>query len=221
MTSRACALDQTTIHSQTPELSIFTGQCGNLTCVPLNTSFWDCPALNGLAVSFDSIAGEVYYAYVWHEYSIQDTPFEFFVGPPVSNDECSDTSEVLELANGTLSVAGTTYDALHDAAPYVYEVCQPAIWTGRLGVWYRVVGTGEWLSASLCDTIVEERNVDLALAIFSGTCNNHTCVARGTDDCGNRERAVWKSEVGVVYHILVATSEYVDFDLRVDELLET
>lgn len=71
------------------------------------------------------------------------------------------------------------------------------------GVWYRVTGNGQIMTASLCNTIWDSK-----ISIFSGTsCSALTCVG-GIDDngpscAGTPASYQWTSVIGLNYYILV------------------
>jgi hypothetical protein len=70
------------------------------------------------------------------------------------------------------------------------------------GVWYKIIGNGQIMTASLCTT-----GWDSKISVFSGTCSSLTCVG-GNDDngpsCGGTPASYsWTSVNGLTYWILV------------------
>jgi hypothetical protein len=70
------------------------------------------------------------------------------------------------------------------------------------GVWYKITGNGQIMTASLCAT-----GWDSKISVFSGTCSSLTCVG-GNDDngpsCGGTPASYsWTSVNGLTYWILV------------------
>ncbi len=75
---------------------------------------------------------------------------------------------------------------------------------GKRGVWYRVVGTGNTMSADLCGSTV----FDSVMLVFGGTCENMTQVAandQGTCPASaNLSNLSWCSVLGANYFIFVS-----------------
>lgn len=70
------------------------------------------------------------------------------------------------------------------------------------GVWYKVVGTGDVMTASLCATAWDSK-----MSVFQGTCSSPVCVG-GIDDngpscAGTASSYSWISSPGVTYFILI------------------
>ena len=66
------------------------------------------------------------------------------------------------------------------------------------GVWYRFVGTGATVTASLCGSAF-----DTAIRIYAGTCATVPCVTGNGDFCGLQSQVTWTSTLGTTYFILV------------------
>lgn len=141
--------------------------------------------------------------------------------PPNSppNDACGDAI-LVDIGSVT---AGMTIGATFD------NVGSCIINNTAPGVWYRVVGTGESITASTCNDgndSTGSADYDTKISVFSGDCGNLTCVT-GADDtlpeCGGGTTKVsWASEFGVEYLILVHgfSSDTGNFNLSIDEPLE-
>lgn len=136
--------------------------------------------------------------------------------PPV-NDLCADAITVAIPS----STAGTLVESTNDSAPSC-SVCQS---TG--GVWYKVVGTGNRITASLCNA---GTTFDSKLSVYKGSCGSLVC-EDGNDDLGttgafpyacalsgSRSGVTWCSTLGTEYYILVHSfSTLAGFTLDVSE----
>lgn len=67
------------------------------------------------------------------------------------------------------------------------------------GVWYRVIGTGATMTASLCGAA----DYDTKLSLYCGGCEAPTCLAQNDDACGLQSEISWCSAPGQQYYILV------------------
>lgn len=65
-------------------------------------------------------------------------------------------------------------------------------------VWYRIVGSGVPITASLCGS-----GYDTKIDIYTGTCGALTSVVCNDDFCGLQSQVVWPGAVGVTYYIRV------------------
>jgi hypothetical protein len=113
------------------------------------------------------------------------------VAGTAGSDLCQDAPSVGVPSNN----AGTTSGATSDIAPS----CDDG--PGAPGVWYAVTGTGNTLTASLCNNT----SYDSILDVYCGDCQNLTCVASDDDFCSpfGPSQVSWCSEAGVTYRILV------------------
>ncbi len=97
-------------------------------------------------------------------------------------------------------ISGTTVNATNSGAGE-NSVCN--ISQTQPGVWYRVTGNGQLMTAYLCNTAWDSK-----ISVFSGTsCSGLTCVG-GNDDYGptcatTSASYQWLSTNGVYYYILV------------------
>lgn len=66
------------------------------------------------------------------------------------------------------------------------------------GVWYRFVGTGSTVVASLCGS-----GYDTKIRVYTGVCATLVCVAGNDDFCGLQSQVTWTGTLGVGYRILV------------------
>lgn len=116
--------------------------------------------------------------------------------PPPANDlVCNATS----ITCGQV-ITGTTIDATNSGTGE-NGVC--GISQTQPGVWYRVLGNGQIMTAYLCNTVWDSK-----ISVFSGTsCSVLTCVG-GNDDFGpscatTSASYQWQSVNGLYYYILV------------------
>lgn len=121
--------------------------------------------------------------------------------PVPPNDECGASAPTVTIPG---SIVGYTLFAFPDADPSLPS-CGPAP-TGP-GVWYRVVGNGKQLTASLCGSPLD---FDARMLVFCGDCTTDSlvCVAgndNGQTACALAPEASWCSESGRVYSILITS----------------
>ncbi len=90
-------------------------------------------------------------------------------------------------------VAGNTTAFTADVAPF----CGTGDGTGG-GVWYRFVGTGGSVTASLCGS-----GYDTKIRVYTGTCAAMVCAVGNDDFCGLQSQVTWASALGTTYYILV------------------
>lgn len=109
---------------------------------------------------------------------------------PVTNDDCGDAIAVAVPS----TTPGTTSGTSSDGAP----TCGTT--NTAPGVWYSVTGTGNTMTADLCNG---NTGYDSKLGVFCGDCADLVCVAGNDDDCGTQSSASWCSELGTEYKILV------------------
>jgi len=122
-------------------------------------------------------------------------PFTFFTlaEEPAVNATCAGA---LPLACGG-SVEGNTSEGFYLPLPE----CGPAHVTSP-GLWYTIMGTGETITVSTCDTA----DFDTKISVLTGSCDALVCVG-GSDDAPGcpqtRSEASFLSEAGTPYFILV------------------
>lgn len=97
------------------------------------------------------------------------------------------------------TIAGTTVNATTTGYG---ELGSCGVVQSYPGVWYKVTGNGQIMTASLCPTAWDSK-----ISIFSGTCSSLTCVG-GNDDngpacAGTSASYSWNSVNGTTYWILV------------------
>lgn len=90
-------------------------------------------------------------------------------------------------------VAGSTVPFTADVAPF----CGTTDGTAG-GVWFRFVGTGGSVTASLCGS-----GYDTKIRVYTGGCAGLVCVVGNDDFCGLQSQVTWLSTLAVNYYILV------------------
>ena len=123
------------------------------------------------------------------------------VGPiaPECSTPPTPCEAALPIACGAV-VTGTTVGAPTDAVP----TCVTTNGTGGK-IWYEFIGTGDVVTATTCSALT---SYDTKLWVFSGDCNNLTCVT-GNDDDFNCVNDIFSSTVefvstlGETYYIIV------------------
>ena len=180
------------------EIFVYTGSCGSWTCVTGNDD--SGPICSGLSASVQwlSTLNTTYYILVSDNSSASAFTLDIAttVAPtPPANDLCVNATP-LAIPSTT---AGTTVNAtVESPAPptCVTNYVEP-------GVWYTVIGNGNQISASLCNTVW-----DSEILIYTGSCGSWTCVT-GNDDsgpiCSGLSSSVqWLSTLNTTYYILVS-----------------
>ena len=104
------------------------------------------------------------------------------------NDSCSNATTI-----STGITVGSTFGSGIDNAP----TCNTTNGSSG-GVWYKFVGTGNYISASLCGS-----GFDTRIRVFSGSCSNLICEAGNDDSCATQSVAGWCSQQNTDYFILV------------------
>ena len=92
--------------------------------------------------------------------------------PPPANDDCANAETIV----CGQSISGSTLSAAPDLAPSCNGF---DVGTGG-GVWYRFVGTGGFVTASLCNPGTD---YDSKLHVFTGGCTNLVCETADDDGC--------------------------------------
>jgi hypothetical protein len=98
-----------------------------------------------------------------------------------------------------LATPSRTIGVTTGATLYAAVECRSARATNSAGLWYKVMGTGQQLSASLC----EQADYDTQLSVWTGPCSNLVCVGGNDDACGLKSRVSWLSTAGQTYYVFV------------------
>jgi hypothetical protein len=158
----------------------------------LDCSDDDCGAQSRLL--FAAVGGQEYFLRVGSAPGSPGGSGEFQISCLTSvpdNDLC-DKAIALQLP---AQISGTTLGAtLDENAPF----CETAVTTA--GVWYRVQGDGNQLTAELCNGT----SFDAKLSVYCGDCpDGLQCVAGNDDTCGLQSQVSWCSQSGSDYLLLV------------------
>ena len=117
-----------------------------------------------------------------------------------TNDDCQ---AAIEIRCGD-NVMGSTLNANGDpnATEYVYGDAP--------GVWYKIYGTGESVTVSLCN---DQTTFDTRLTVFEGNCDRLDFLGTNDDGCevGGQSLATFNTESGKTYYIFVS-GYYNDLD---------
>ncbi|MCP4123056.1 MAG: T9SS type A sorting domain-containing protein [Bacteroidetes bacterium] len=189
------------------KLSVFEGDCSELSCVDGNDDGSGCPGFTSeLTIVTDP--GTSYYIYV-HGFSTSTGNFDLSVTcvTPPDNDLCENAEEV---TCGSVTT-GTTEGATDTDEP---GYCGASV--SSPGVWYYFAGTDQDATFSTCGTA----DFDTKISVYSGSCGDLTCVD-GNDDgsgCpGYTSELEVRTYVGTDYYIYIHgfSSETGNFDLSV------
>ncbi len=115
-----------------------------------------------------------------------------FTTAPLPNDACSGAQVVT--CGSTIS--GSTVGAASDSGVGTCAVGGGG--TPGNGVWYKLVGNGAQVTASLCGS-----SYDTKLHVYTGTCGSLTCLTSSDDFCGTQSQVVFNANLGTDYYILV------------------
>jgi hypothetical protein len=176
------------------QISIFTGSCDQLTCVDGNSNACGLQSL----VAIQSIQDETYHVLV-HGFGGASGNFALQIiteAPPlIAGDFCA-TSKILELG---VPRAVSLTDATEDAdVPRCFS--WPDDGLPSIGVWYRIVGTGNTMSIQL-DSTVETEFCGSFISVLTGSgCSNLSCVLK--KDCIGM--CDWESAAEQVYYIFIS-----------------
>lgn len=188
------------------QLAVFTGTCSAPVCYSANDD--NGPACTGLpsSISFTSVLGQTYYIKVFTYQFAFVNQYSFNLAVSCSTPASAPANDLI--CNSTLvscgsTTAGTTIGATNfgtNEANFCggYNQNTP-------GVWYKIVGTGQVITASLCGG-----SNDSQLAIFesaSGNCNTASCLGSNDDNgpacTGLSSSIAWPSVLGTTYFIKV------------------
>jgi hypothetical protein len=112
--------------------------------------------------------------------------------PPPAGDDCSNAVAIAIPS----STAGDTSAANPSAVP----TCSP-LGPAAPDVWFSVTGTGNTVTASLCDG---GTTYDSAIEVYCGSCAaGLTCVVGLDDFCGLQTQVSWCSQLGATYYVRI------------------
>jgi len=122
-----------------------------------------------------------------------------FTTAPLPNDACAGAQTIT--CGSTTN--GSTVGAASDAAVGSCGIGNGG--TPGNGVWYKLVGNGAQVTASLCASAY-----DTKIHVYTGTCGGLTCLVSNDDNaaaCGGgstRSQVIFNANVGTDYYILVS-----------------
>jgi hypothetical protein len=173
-----------------PELTIFTGQCGQLTCINAEDNF--ATSVNPF-LSIPTMLNQRYYVYLDGEGAGEGT-YTINFGCLAPNQECEDA---LTLTCGETIAGQNNYGGRTTNIPNGTTGCGLDFQTG---VWFTFQGTGDQMEVSTDFPIT---NFDTRLRVYEGGCfSGLTCVGVN-DDIGGalnlRSRVSFLSTPGTTY----------------------
>jgi hypothetical protein len=133
---------------------------------------------------------------------------------PVENDDCVDATDI----GCGVTVNGTTNNASAEtnSPPACYGMN-----TTSPGVWYRMIGTGDQITASTCPSSPDGTITDTKIIVYSGNCSALSCVGASDDYPGCtlfKSQVTFSSVAGQTYYIYVGEwgpGEGIDFALSI------
>lgn len=105
------------------------------------------------------------------------------------------------------SVPSTTENSTIGEQIYSTVSCSFGRATNSAGLWYKLEGTGDEITASLCDFA----DFDTQMTVWEGDCSSLVCVGGSDDGCGLRSRVSWQSTLGQTYYVFVCKFLYLNF----------
>lgn len=147
-------------------------------------------------VTFNAMAGNTYLIRVGTFVGAAGGSGAFSISCVVlpDNDDCANATPV---AIPSTTAGDTTLATTDTGAP----LCGTSVTSP--GVWYSVIGTGNTITASMCNGATA---YDSKLSVYCGNCDplsGLTCVVGNDDFCGLQSQVSWCSQAGAEYKILV------------------
>ena len=184
-------------------LGVYSGTCpDNLAIVACSDD--DCPTSGSLqsSVTFLATQGTTYTIRLasWGTVAGNSGTSTLVIGActPLNNDFCNEAAAINIPSTTNGSILGATAD---NAA-----TCNGVAMSKAR--WYKVVGNGMNLTASLCNSPFELW--DSRLSVYCGSsCDNLFCVTAADDGCGVHSQVSWCSALGQTYYIAVHTPDLV------------
>jgi hypothetical protein len=172
-------------------VSIFTGECGELSCVAHTTT--TCGPNDEALVT--THIGHVYHVLVHGPDSFSVGKYRLTIDEAPINDSCLTAPEI-DLVNAKYH--GSTLSA--NASSTIRCGSVPA---ETNGLFYKFTGNGDTVTFSTCNNITD---YDTEITIFAGdTCSQLTCVASDDDVCG-QEYISFPSVANETYYVRVGGS---------------
>lgn len=199
------------------QLGIYTGTCGNFTCVTGDDQDFDCAfSADHTTVEFLSVAGTVYYvrAYGWDGFNDGAGNFELTVdcipAIPPANDDCTGAEPI---AVGDTKTGSNRF-AADESGNFSVGGCNGVTYDGSGGVWFSYIGDGNPVTFASCGS-----SYDTKLNVyqpFPGNCTVALCLTASDDDCGDDALVSVATTAGQEYLILL----HADGDERGDYVLQ-
>ncbi len=190
------------------ELGVYTGSCGNFTCVG-SADDDDGPNGDTETVVLDIVAGTQYWVNAGDYSSALDhqetgnLTINVNYSPP-ANDLCTDAIEIS---------CGDTLDGINVGATGTGQTSCGLSATNK-GVWYHFAPTNGGGITSIWTTA----DFNTTLAVYSGSCGSFSCIANDNDTNGNQSYIEIETLPETDYYIyVVGYSDYTgEFSLNVD-----
>ncbi len=180
-----------------PQIAVFSGSCSNLVCVATE----DVGTNGGNeTISFLTVKFEPYYVNIGHYSDILDLPegnFTINVAQAFGNDDCTSAYDIPE--SSLLSLIYNYNETLGNQATNNAGFITACGQGTNDGEWFKFTGTGKSI---LIDLQEVGANYDPRISVYSGNCNNLTCVATVDEGIsGQNEKLLVPTTIGIVYYI--------------------
>jgi hypothetical protein len=176
------------------QIHIYSGVCGTLTEIAC-ADVWGTPPFLGWYIestTFPTTIGQTYFVRINRvagTSGVMAGDICVHSAPTPANDNCANAVTLTCGAN----VTGSTLASSSDVIP---GGCFSSTPVG--GVWYKFVGTGYNVTASLCGS-----TYDTQIAILTGSCGSFSCAGYNDQFCGDQSQITFPSVLGTTYYIYV------------------
>ncbi|CAB9515603.1 CHU large protein [Seminavis robusta] len=205
----ASTCSSSSVNEFSARLALYQGNCDQLDCGVAKASEV-APSVDrdcgfGYSLNWWSQRGVEYYIMVYKTNFLPGIQFGLTVedlDPPV-NDNCTGAARLYPdgyVTFGSTLRATYTEDQLAPTCMNNDVGVNTDVMHTHPGVWYRVVGTGTRLTASLCH---DKTKYDTKISVFEGSCGNLRCVIANDQWCGYQSSVDWESVADTMYYILV------------------
>ena len=189
----------TDVEGWDPEIGVYTGTCGDFTCVGFKDNGGNS---DNETFNFTSEAGVVYYVNVGHYNGVTDFsegPFTILLDTFVpaelpENDSCATATAIdsLPYTNAQDATAATNNNGFVATCAF----------GANDGVWYTFTGDGADITVAISEIV----GWDPELSVYTGTCGEFVCAGSADDGGtgGGETVTVAATEVGTTYFVNVA-----------------